>query len=376
MSTLYAPAERLSEMEIHRQYKFFAENTSVKEMMDAIKALVVIVNRQRQIVFTNKAALNLLNLDNHFSILGQRPGEVFNCIHAFENQGGCGTSEACRNCGAVNTVLQVISSNEQIAKEFRLTQNTGDFHNFLVHGSPYQLRGEDFFVVSLQDISDSQRKLALERIFFHDILNVSGGLRGLVSLIKDDVPQDLKEDMEFIHICFEGLVEEIIAQRQLLEAENGSLQTKINPLEAKKVLEELQKIYQSHQAAETKEITLQMLEENVVFNSDYSLIKRIIGNMLKNALEETAKGGTVTLGYSSSEEGQYVKFWVHNKSIIPREIQLQLFQRFFSTKGSDRGLGTYSMKLLGEKYLGGKVSFTSNPEEGTIFYLALPKGFG
>jgi signal transduction histidine kinase len=35
-------------------------------------------------------------------------------------------------------------------------------------------------------------------------------------------------------------------------------------------------------------------------------------------------------------------------------------------------MGTYSMKLFGEKYLHGKVSFVSTKEEGTIFTFRLP----
>ena len=46
----------------------------------------------------------------------------------------------------------------------------------------------------------------------------------------------------------------------------------------------------------------------------------------------------------------------------------------FSTKSSTgRGLGTYSMKLLGERYLGGAVSFSSSAEHGTVFTFELPR---
>mgnify|MGYP006293419399 CR=1 len=38
-----------------------------------------------------------------------------------------------------------------------------------------------------------------------------------------------------------------------------------------------------------------------------------------------------------------------------------LFKRSFSTKGVGRGIGTYSMKLFGEKYLKGKVDFKNSP---------------
>ena len=48
-----------------------------------------------------------------------------------------------------------------------------------------------------------------------------------------------------------------------------------------------------------------------------------------------------------------------------------MFQRSFSTKGAGRGLGTYSIKLLGEKYLNGKVGFISEQGRGTIFSVEL-----
>ncbi len=51
----------------------------------------------------------------------------------------------------------------------------------------------------------------------------------------------------------------------------------------------------------------------------------------------------------------------------------RIFQRNFSTKAeAGRGIGTFSMKLLGEEVLGGKVSFTSTENDGTVFVLSHP----
>jgi sensor histidine kinase regulating citrate/malate metabolism len=57
---------------------------------------------------------------------------------------------------------------------------------------------------------------------------------------------------------------------------------------------------------------------------------------------------------------------------IPEDVRLQIFQRSFSTKGSGRGLGTYSMKLFGENYLHGRVYFRTNEKQGTTFTIELP----
>jgi sensor histidine kinase regulating citrate/malate metabolism len=64
-----------------------------------------------------------------------------------------------------------------------------------------------------------------------------------------------------------------------------------------------------------------------------------------------------------------------NPTYMTEETKLQVFQRSFSTKGINRGLGTYSMKLLGERYLKGKVGFTSDEKNGTHFFIRLKKKF-
>ena len=108
--------------------------------------------------------------------------------------------------------------------------------------------------------------------------------------------------------------------------------------------------------------------------TDPRLLTRVLGNMLKNALEATEEDGTVTICCEFSD-GK-VSFRVHNPSVMPNDVQLQIFHRSFSTKAqSGRGIGTYSMRLLGEHYLGGKIEFTSEASKGTIFTLALPRVF-
>ncbi len=93
--------------------------------------------------------------------------------------------------------------------------------------------------------------------------------------------------------------------------------------------------------------------------------------MLKNALEASPARSTVTVGFGKGTDDR-VWFKVHNPTYIEHIVQKQIFRRYFSTKGKDRGLGTWGMRLLAEEYLGGSVSFTSTPEEGTTFTLTLP----
>ena len=75
---------------------------------------------------------------------------------------------------------------------------------------------------------------------------------------------------------------------------------------------------------------------------------------------------------ASFENNEKPVFSVHNQNAMPRNVQVQLFQRSFSTKeGNGRGLGTYSVKLLTEQYLHGEVAFTSSEDNGTTFTITL-----
>jgi len=104
--------------------------------------------------------------------------------------------------------------------------------------------------------------------------------------------------------------------------------------------------------------------------TDINLLRRVLLNMLKNAVEASENGDVVIIS-GEIKDSNYI-FKVHNNKLISKNIQLQIFQRSFSTKGIDRGLGTYSMKLFVENYLNGKVHFESNELNGTTFYVELP----
>ena len=113
------------------------------------------------------------------------------------------------------------------------------------------------------------------------------------------------------------------------------------------------------------------MKNEMLIKSDKTLLRRVLGNLIKNALEASEKDSTVSLGIEVFDST--IVFSVNNKSYMPKDIQLQIFQRSFSTKGTGRGIGTYSVKLLTEKYLHGTVSFFSTEEYGTTFYVTLPK---
>lgn len=358
---------------VQQQARLFAERILARELLDAMPNIVLVLNREGRAVYMNTSALKLLGLKDERSLLGLCYGEVLGCVHAFEMMGGCGTTKFCETCGAAHAILSS-QCGRAAAEEWRITQQQDDDVNalvFQVRATPFEIQGEQFTIFACVDISDAKRRRVLERIFFHDVLNTAGMLLGTVELMlgmdSDAVIGELEQKASRLA---RRLVNEIKAQRDLAEAESYELSVTPASIHSLEFLQQIGDMYEQRKIAEERHIHIAENTEEVTFISDPTLLGRVIGNMVKNALEASLPGQTVTLG--SKVVGEEIELWVHNDAFIPREVGLQIFQRAFSTRGTGRGLGTYSMKLLSQRYLGGEVSFTSSEEEGTIFKAQYP----
>jgi len=373
--TLYAPAKRCDYESLMKQRDSLKELHLLKQGLDATNNMILILNDYRQTLYANKAFLKMMDVQDVTQLIGKRPGEVIECIHACDEINGCGTAVACKYCKLVNSVLRSIELNEEVSDEFSNRNRVKGYEqniNWAVHIAPLPVGQEIYYVVSLADNSDVVKKRILERTFFHDIINTAGALRGIVELLKEDVPDMIKPEMEFVEKGFKYLVEEIQTQKCLLDAENEQLVLDHSIVDSVEVLEAVRDLYMGHDVASNKNIMLDSHCISKKISTDQRLLRRILGNMIKNALEATDKKGMITLGCNMDEKDEFMTFWVHNDKDMDERVQSLIFHRSFSTKGEGRGIGTYSMKLFGENFLKGQVSFVSNKEEGTTFYIRLP----
>jgi signal transduction histidine kinase len=269
----------------------------------------------------------------------------------------------------VNAILNAQKGTEDV-RECRITQRNGSSLDLRVWASPLDVGGEHLTVFTVMDISHEKRRRALEQIFFHDILNTTCSLKSNAYLMQGASQEETDELIKKVVLITDVLNDEITAQRTLANAENGELAVLISDCESQDVLLQIVKVYSNIEQNNFHTITLSPNSANLALSTDRVLLKRVIGNMIKNALEACRRDDTVTIGCTPA--GSEVKFWVHNPGAMPREVQLQVFQRSFSTKGAGRGLGTYSIKLLTERYLKGSVSFSTSAEEGTTFSITIP----
>lgn len=351
------------------------QNKIVISLLDSFPLITLLLNNFRQILYCNRAYLELTSADPRELVLGLRPGELFGCAYHEEAVKGCGEAEHCRYCGAVAAIRESQSKRETITKEARLTiirEKQEISVDFKVTASPIELFNSHFSIVSLEDISDSKRRKYMERIFFHDIIDKASCIQFAVdSTLKYYSSEKGKEFATISQRLNKELLSEILGQRVLLNAENKELAVNLSKINSLEIIQRTIEQIKNHQISGDKEIITGNNNYNCEMVTDYLLLNRILINMLKNALEASIQGEKVTI--SCSQDAENVVFSVHNQLEMTDAIKIQIFQRSFSTKGENRGIGTYSMKLLGEKYLKGKVWFESTAEKGTLFYLSVPQ---
>lgn len=370
--TYFAPAGRLSYQELEEQIQRSLEDPCIRVVLQAVDGYLIILNSKRQILAANREFLDALRMENRNCVVGLRPGEALNCLHFTEGPSGCGTSEHCRSCGATLAMLAVQEKGLPITSECHLSVlHDGKFEarDFRVHCTPLALQGERLLAFVLNDISAVKRREILEETFLHDLLNAIGGIEGWSSLLDKLDPKVAANEI----LSLAGsLKEEVLSQRMLLEAEKGVLAIHKTKTEATEILSRLSTLFESHPAAQERNIEIPSLPAKIFFYSDVSLLLRVLTNMVKNALEASRPGDTIHISFEWND--RQPRFVVHNPAFIPQDIRAHIFERSFSTKAvRGRGIGTYSMKLFGENYLGGKVSFSTNEAKGTEFSITLPQ---
>jgi hypothetical protein len=350
----------------------FASFAHLREILDSCPYVTIVLNQQRQIVFFNRALVSLAGPVNESVLLGRKFGLAVQCDHAFEGE-GCGTAEACKTCGAFLALEEGLKG-FPTTKECRLIRRVGvttDWLDVRVSVSPIVIDGERFAACYVRDISDEKRREVLERIFFHDMLSNATGVELLASALKCMVEGDASGFAGQIGACANQMVEEILSQQQLLAAERDELAVSVVSLTTGSVIGDV--VAASRGSALSRDRTVEVAADSrdVTIETDPSILRRVLRNLLMNALEASLPDETIEVGCRDFV-GE-VEFWVRNPGVMPEEVRVHIFKRSFSTRGAGRGLGTYSIKLLSERYLKGAVTFRSTPAEGTCFFARYPK---
>jgi two-component system, NtrC family, sensor histidine kinase KinB len=252
-----------------------------------------------------------------------------------------------------------------------------------VHARSVQITGSEFIQWILRDISERKALDSLREdlvaMIYHDLRaplsNVVSSLDMLKLLLPPDVDPAIKSVFEISMRSTERLKRLINSLLDIHRLESGQ---KIATME-KTVISQLATDAVG-EVAPIVSAKQQVLECTVPPDlspvlADADMIKRVLINLLENATKFTPIKGRITLG--GEEESDLIKIWVKDSGPgIPLEAQENIFNKFVRVKGENlpKGLGLgLAFCRLAVLAHGGKIWVESQPGNGSIFYLTLPK---
>src|ERR1043165_8658926 len=214
----------------------------------------------------------------------------------------------------------------------------------------------------------------------HDLRSPLTVISGVINFFTSGRLGDLTPEQKNMVAMMERNTQNLIELvNDLLDAsklESGTMRLEISSINIKGVVDELRESMEP--LAKEKEIGLveDVPEDLPELRADRAKLRRILVNLVSNALKFTPKGGRVRLG--ASREGAFARVTVSDTGVgIPREDLHDIFDKYAqarsratrSEKGT--GLGLYITRQLVELH-GGKIGVQSEVGKGSTFSFTIP----
>jgi signal transduction histidine kinase len=211
----------------------------------------------------------------------------------------------------------------------------------------------------------------------HDLRTPLTFMRGYATMIPmvGEVSPKQKRYVDKIMIGIEQMTELIDDLLDLgrIEAGVGLIR---EPCRLDEIIIALVDSMRSQATARGLDLRMGRTEDVTVVVGDAALLRRVISNLVDNAIKYTPKGGTVTVGWET--RGDRVLIAVADTGFgIAKADQVRLFEKFsrikrretVNIKGS--GLGLAIVKSIVERH-NGQVRVESELDQGSTFYVELP----
>lgn len=156
--------------------------------------------------------------------------------------------------------------------------------------------------------------------------------------------------------------------------EEGKINISIEEVNLKKIIEDLVDEMQTL-SKKDQEIKLNYNGKEKL-KIDPSIFKVILSNLVSNAIKYSPEKSVIKVDINNMPD--QLKMEVSDQGMgIPKEDQLHLFERFYRAKNvsniSGTGLGLNIVKKYVELFKG-EISFESNEQKGTQFFVKIPQG--
>jgi signal transduction histidine kinase len=179
-----------------------------------------------------------------------------------------------------------------------------------------------------------------------------------------EIAPKIVESTKAVNALFDSLFD-------LVRLDSGKIKLNIEAVDLGKLVHDLELQYRPLAQAKGLQFRVHVAPGSVL--SDPILLRRIVGNLVSNAVKYTQRGG-VLVGSRHTHAGPRIEVWDTGVGIAPVH-QREIFREFFKVPthpGTEDGfgLGLYIVARLAA-ILGHPLSLSSTPGRGTVFRLML-----
>jgi signal transduction histidine kinase len=206
----------------------------------------------------------------------------------------------------------------------------------------------------------------------HDIRNPLQSIISELYLVKTELPSITKNDVR--KNLYEGIanIENDINYINKIIADLQDFAKPLKPASKEIDLESLCKeSLMKINIPKNIKSSCKVNDEAKRINSDPTLLKRVVDNLITNAIQAMPDGGKLSVK-TKRDENTIIIAVEDTGNGIPEEAKPKLFTPLFTTKSKGQGFGLAVVKRMTEA-LGGKVTFESVIGKGTIFMIHLPQ---
>lgn len=347
------------EIEQRRQY--------MEIVLRNVAAGVISVDKSGYITTINKSAEKLLNI-NPGSLLGRNFREM---LHDSQLDV---VKEILRDLFAAKQD----TINRQISLDVRGTRLALHLNVTMLRDETGRFIGTVLVLDDLTQVIKAQRMAAwreVARRIAHEIKNPLTPIQLSAQRLRKRYLSRFNDDEKVFDECTEMIIKSVDELKNLVNefsnfARMPSIQPEPNDLN--EIIRETLTLYQqAHRGVQFYFEPDQRLPQLKV---DRSQIKRVVINLLENAVAALEEQGTVTIHTSYDAELKLASFTVADSGPgIPPEDKPRLFEPYFSTKKTGTGLGLAIVNSVVTDH-NGFVRVRDNQPRGACFVVELPAG--
>ncbi len=214
----------------------------------------------------------------------------------------------------------------------------------------------------------------------HQLRTPLSGTKWLIETMQGEVlgeiTQKQKEYLEQIYNLNERMIKLVLDMLNVLRLESGTVLVQKKTVSIPILYEEF--ITTTESAAKKQGVTLQSTaKDHETVETDVQMLSTILDCFISNAINYSSAGEKIVLG--AREEADAIVLSVKDGGIgIPKDEQARMFERFYRASNAKdlrptgTGLGLNIARTLAEK-IGAEISFESEENKGSTFYLSIPK---